>query len=157
MRSEQAVAEAAREAAEAVGAMSARRRFTISKFGRHEDGYLHARVVVDGRPWYFHCRFGSWLAPGQIALQTVLREPEGLLGPEIGREVKYVLAEQARAVRAAEAKELARREAEAKQQEEDDAADATHTDGRAVDDSPHGDDRLLDGGDHPGDHGAVRD
>jgi hypothetical protein len=95
-RADHAAAEAAREAAEAIREISARRRFTVSKFARHQDGYLHARVIVDGQRWYFHCRYGSWLAPGQIGTRTVLREPEGLLGQVIGREVKYTLAEKAR-------------------------------------------------------------
>jgi hypothetical protein len=100
-----AAEQAAREAAEAVGAINARRRFTVSKFGRHADGYLHARVVVDGRPYYFHRRYGSWLAPGQVGTKSVLKEAEALVGPEIGREVKYALAGKARAWLSSERKQ----------------------------------------------------
>ena len=96
MRRERAVAEAAREAAEAIGAINAHRHFTISKFGRHPDGYLHARVVLDGRRHYFHRRYGSWLAPGHLGNKAVLKEAEALFGETIGREVKYSLAEKAR-------------------------------------------------------------
>jgi hypothetical protein len=72
-----------------------RRDFTISKFSRHEDGYLHARVVVGGRKFYFNCQFGSWLAPGRLNGQPIWKEPEALLGP-IGTNVKFALAERAR-------------------------------------------------------------
>ena len=70
-----------------------RRQFVISKFDRHPDGYLHARVVVHGQPYYFHRRYGSWLAPGHLDGQAVLTEPEGLLGSQLGQEVKYALSE----------------------------------------------------------------
>jgi hypothetical protein len=141
------IEEAARAAAETIGALRAQRHFTVSKFGRHPDGYPHARVVMDGRPYYFHCRYGSWLAPGHLNGKGLLKEPEALLGAEIGREVRFTLAEKARLLRLAEAKE------QAKEQEQD-------HDGRS--DEPHGDDasadadRLPDGGDRPNDHQPVR-
>ena len=87
---------AAREAAEAVGAISARREFTISKFGRHENGYLHARCVTMGRSWYVTNRYGSWLLPGHIHGRAVLKEPEAVWGNVLGREIKYALAAKAR-------------------------------------------------------------
>lgn len=71
-----------------------RKRFEVDKFGRHRDGYLHALVVVDGEQrYYFTRRHGSWLAPGNFEGRERLKEPEALLGSELGRSVKYKLAE----------------------------------------------------------------
>lgn len=79
-----------------------RRGFTITKFGRHEDGYLHARVTPkDGKPVYVHCRFGSWMAPGTINGNPVLKE--------VTMPVKVELQVKARAIEKAE--RLALREA----------------------------------------------
>ncbi len=76
--------------------MAERRGFTITKFGAHADGYLHARVTpTEGRPVYVHRRFGSWLAPGTVKGQEVLKEIEALF-PE-GYEVKVALQDKARA------------------------------------------------------------
>lgn len=133
-----AIEQAAHEAAEAVGAIHARRHFTISRFGRHRDGYLHARVIVDGRPWYFHHRFGSWLVPGHMSRRSVLKEAEAVLGSAIGREVKYALAEKARAYRRAEIKQEA-------------------NDGTRTDDSAGSGDRLPTGADHRDADDAVLD
>jgi hypothetical protein len=93
MTLDRAIAEASRAAAEAIGEIEARRQFTVSKFDRHPDGYLHARVVVNGQRFYFHRRFGSWLAPGHINGHAVCKEPEALLGSVLGREVKFTLSE----------------------------------------------------------------
>jgi hypothetical protein len=93
---EQRVArQAAAAVREAVGAAYDRRRFAIEKFGRHRDGYLHARVIFDGRPYYISCQFGSWLLPGQINGREVLKEPEALFGSALGRELKFMLSETA--------------------------------------------------------------
>jgi hypothetical protein len=109
-----AIDAAAREAARAVNAAVSseynRRIFTISKFGRHPDGWLHARVVVNGTPFYFHRRYGSWLAPGTIGLREVLKEPEALLGSNLGRDVKFALSDKSAPFDAADRK--AREEAE---------------------------------------------
>jgi hypothetical protein len=94
-----AVAQANAEVAEMLGSIGARRQYTVSKFGVHADGYLHARVVVNGKPYYFHLRYGSWQAPGQVGNRQVHKEPEAVLGSTLGREVKYTLAEMARRLR----------------------------------------------------------
>lgn len=91
----------ARAAAKAVNAAVRdaydRKRFTIARFGRHRDGYLHALIEVDGeRRFYFHLRYGSWLAPGQFNGQERLKEPEALLGTQLGQAVKYELSDMAR-------------------------------------------------------------
>jgi hypothetical protein len=64
-------------------------------FGRHPTGgYWHARIIVDGtRKVYFHCQYGSWLAPGDSG---TLKEPEAVLGTSLGRTVKFMLADEAR-------------------------------------------------------------
>lgn len=80
---------------EAVRAAYDRRQFVIEKFGRHRDGYLHARLLVGERPVYITCQYGSWLAPGQLDGREVDKEPEALLGPDIGREVRFALSEEA--------------------------------------------------------------
>lgn len=73
-----------------------RMTYEVERFGRHRDGYLHALVQLDnGRQYYFHCRFGSWLAPGTWNGRAVLKEPEALLGSQLGGSVKYALAEAA--------------------------------------------------------------
>jgi hypothetical protein len=56
-----------------------RRGYTITKFERHEDGYYHARVTVDGKPIYMHRRYGSWLCPGTVNGRAILKEVEPLL------------------------------------------------------------------------------
>jgi len=62
-------------------------------FGRHRDGYLHARIIVDGtRKVYLHLRYGSWLIDGDSG---TLREPEAVLGSELGRTVKFTLSDEA--------------------------------------------------------------
>ena len=94
-------ARAARDALANVGRgqhRADRRPFTISKFGYHEDGYLHARVVVAGRKFYFHCKYGSWMAPGRVGGRQVLKEPEAILPPDLGVDVKFALAERARSI-----------------------------------------------------------
>lgn len=74
-----------------------RRTFTVARFGRHRDGYLHALIQIEGGPSaYFHCRYGSWLAPGTWNGRAVLKEPEALLGTVLGTAVKYELSEQSR-------------------------------------------------------------
>lgn len=70
-----------------------RRTFTVAKFGRHRYGYLHALVRLnDGQEFYFHRRYGSWLAPGTWKGRSVMKEPEALLGSQLGQAVKYELA-----------------------------------------------------------------
>lgn len=69
--------------------------FTISNFERHIDGYFHARVVLpDGKRVYLHRRYGSWMAPGSVNGNTVLKEPESLGVPH---EAKVELARRAKA------------------------------------------------------------
>lgn len=76
-----------------------RRGFTITKFSRHEDGYLHARVTPSGsRPIYVHARFGSWMAPGTQRGQGMLKELEALMKPELAREAKMELSRKARSL-----------------------------------------------------------
>jgi hypothetical protein len=73
-----------------------RMSYKIERFGRHRDGYLHALVRLDNsKQYYFHCRYGSWLAPGTWNGRSVLKEPEALLGSQLGASVKYALAEAA--------------------------------------------------------------
>lgn len=101
-----------------------RKRFTIERFGRHRDGYLHAQVKIDGtQVLYIHRRYGSWLVPGHIKGRTVLKEPEAALGSTMGTAVKYALADAATPFdtaarrereRQAEAAKTARQKEEAK-------------------------------------------
>jgi hypothetical protein len=69
---------AAQEAASTVGRLLrdewAMKQFTVDKFGRHRDGYLHARVLIGEEAFYVHRRFGSWMLPGAINGRHVLRE-----------------------------------------------------------------------------------
>jgi hypothetical protein len=58
-----AVAEAMRDVSAAISGEYARRDFTITKFGRHRDGFLHAQVTLSGDRFYVHCKHGSWLLP----------------------------------------------------------------------------------------------
>lgn len=81
-------------------AMGERRDFTITKFGRSEDGYFHARVTpAGGKPVYVHRKHGSWLAPGRVRGRELLKELEGLGFPI---EVKVELQKKARAIERAE-------------------------------------------------------
>jgi hypothetical protein len=41
-----------------------RRGFTITKFGLHPDGYLHAMLTVEGKGFYVDLKYGSWMAAG---------------------------------------------------------------------------------------------
>lgn len=63
--------------------------FTVSRFGKHPDGYFHAKVSVGDKSFYVHRRFGSWLAPGEINGKAVLKE--------INYEIKQALQQKARA------------------------------------------------------------
>lgn len=103
-RLDHAVREAHRAVHEAIGAAYERRRFSVEKFGRHRDGYLHALIRVDAGKVYFHQRFGSWLAPGSWHGRELLKEPEALLGTELGRAVKYELSDCDKRFRSAEHK-----------------------------------------------------
>ena len=68
-----------------------RRGFTITKFGKHEAGYFHARVTVDGRPIYMHLRYGSWMCPGEIGGRAVQKEIEALVvGTSVEGEGKAI-------------------------------------------------------------------
>ena len=58
-----AVAEATRAVNAAVRNEYSRRNFTITKFGKHRDGYLHAMVTLNGERFYIHRQWGSWLMP----------------------------------------------------------------------------------------------
>lgn len=82
----------------------------IEKFGRHADGYLHARVKVGEERFYFHRRYGSWLAPGHVGQAAVLKEPEALLGSVLGREVKFALSAKSQPFDQAVRRERAERE-----------------------------------------------
>lgn len=93
---EQVAEEARRAVNEAVSSSFTRMQFKVERFERHRDGYLHARVVVGEQAHYFHRRYGSWLAPGHVGGKAVLKEPEALLGSEIGRELKFKLSELSR-------------------------------------------------------------
>ena len=62
-----------------------RRPFTITKFGRHKDGYFHARVTINGETIYTHCQSGSWMIPGHIGDRPVLKE---LVSMEIKKELQ---------------------------------------------------------------------
>lgn len=90
-----------------------RQTFTIEKFGRHPDGYYHARVRIGEQAYYLHLKYGSWLVPGHIKGRPVLKEPEALLGP-IGSEVKYALSEKWFPIYQAEMRDKAHQEQEAK-------------------------------------------
>lgn len=142
MKTDTAVERAARAARQAlhsaIGEDYERRRFKFDTdphgrptFGRHRDGYLHARIIVDGATRvYFHCRYGSWLAPGD---RGVMKEPEALLGTDLGRTVKYTLADEARRFKAREEHEHGRRS--------DDQADGD-AGVRAGEDSQHAPDEV---------------
>lgn len=66
-----------------------RRGFTITKFGRHEDGYFHARVTgSDGTPVYVHRRYGSWLAPGSLQGRAVMKEVVYDVAVELQRKAR---------------------------------------------------------------------
>jgi len=100
-----AVQQAAREAREVLGEIQATASFRVLHFGRHPDGYLHARVQANGGPIYVHCRWGSWMAPGTVNGKPVLKE---VLSP-----YRDVLADQARQLRANERREEVARAAAA--------------------------------------------
>jgi hypothetical protein len=98
-RVDRAVAAASREVAEIVGQSYSRRSMTITKFGRHADGYLHARVTVNGgATLYVHRKFGSWFCPGVERGRSVLKE---VLQP-----FSFSLAEKARQFERAEREAL---------------------------------------------------
>lgn len=78
-----------------------RREFTITKFGRHENGYLHARITINGDGYYVHRRFGSWMAPGNVAGRAVLKEIDALIGGN-AIEIKEALQTKARSIERAE-------------------------------------------------------
>lgn len=86
-----------------------RRGFTITKFGRHEDGFYHARVTVDGKPIYLHRRWGSWMCPGTINGQSMLKEVEALvIGTSCagrGKEIKEALQTKVRQIERRERQE----------------------------------------------------
>lgn len=112
-----------------------RRGYTITKFGRHDNGYWHARVTVDGQGYYLHRRFGSWMAPGQLNGLTIMKEVEGLVvGSSVdgrGKEIKEVLQQKAHAIEKAE--RLA-----ARPQEDSNAAESDNTDADHAGDSAGG-------------------
>lgn len=87
----QRAAAAARDAAHGRGRTDDDVEAMIERFGRHADGYFHARIVVGGRRFYLHRRYGSWLAPGTWGGRAVLKEPEAVLGSQLGQAVKYEL------------------------------------------------------------------
>jgi hypothetical protein len=75
------------------GETNKRRGFTITKFGKHPDGYYHARVTPSGGATvYVFCKYGSWMAPGSIKGKAVLKEV-------VHKEVLEELARMARAAR----------------------------------------------------------
>lgn len=81
-------------------ALGDRRPFTVTKFSRHPDGYLHARITPSGaKPVYVHRRFGSWLAPGMIRGREVMKELESFGLPTAA---KVELQRKARALERAE-------------------------------------------------------
>lgn len=102
-----------------------RRGFTITKFGRHPDGYWHARVTVDGKPIYMHRRYGSWMCPGTLNGQSMLKEIEALLlGTSCdgqGKEIKEALQTNARRLERAERKSDDSQEDSSAAETEDDA------------------------------------
>lgn len=113
-----------------------RRGYTITKFGRHDNGYFHARVTVDGRGFYMHARFGSWMVPGQLNGATVMKEVEGLVvGTSVegrGKEIKEVLQQKVHAIQKAE------RLAARPPQEDSNAAESDDTDPDSAGDSAGG-------------------
>lgn len=68
----------------------------IESVERHVDGYFRAHVNIDGKRFYLTSRYGSWLVPEQSGEHRVLREPEGVFGPILGRELKFALQDRAR-------------------------------------------------------------
>lgn len=107
-------ARAARQALQqAIGEDMDRMRFRFDTdprgrptFGRHRNGYLHARIIVDGETKvYLHLRYGSWLIDAE---NGVLREPEAVLGSDLGRTVKFVLSDEAARFTARERHERAK-------------------------------------------------
>lgn len=113
---------------------SERRGFTITKFGKHESGYFHARVTVDGRAIYMHARFGSWMCPGEQDGRAILKEIEALVaGTSVGgKEIKEALQSKVRAIERAERRDT--------QPQEDSSAEQADDDDAAAGDSPVGED-----------------
>ncbi len=123
-------------------------QFKVERFERHRDGYLHARVIVGEKVAYFHRMYGSWLAPGHVGGHAVLKEPEALLGSDIGRELKFKLSELSRPY-----DQHARREREEQEERE---RRANNKPAKSSEDSggigeTAGADRVSDGGDRSGD------
>lgn len=73
-RADRAAAAAAREVAELLGLEHQRAAFKVEKFGVHADGYLHARISLNGERFYVHRRYGSWQMPGHIGGHAAHRE-----------------------------------------------------------------------------------
>lgn len=96
-----------------------RREFTITKFGRHENSYFHARVTIAGTSYYVHRRYGSWMAPGEQGGRAVLKEIDALIGRN-AIDVKTALQTKARAIEKAERRERGETDAPAADDSSDD-------------------------------------
>lgn len=121
-------------------AVGERRGFTITKLGRHEDGYFHARITpAGGKPIYVHRRYGSWMAPGKFRGREVMKELESLRLPP---DAKVELQRKARALERAE-----RGEINGSQSKDGSESDAEPD---AADDSPDSDGSIRRGGDQEG-------
>lgn len=100
-----AIKAAADAAAEFVSETRQLSSFRIMRFGRHQKGYFHAEVKVNGSPKvYVSCEWGSWLVP---------IEPGSPTGKELLSPYRDVLA--------SKALEFKGRERKARQQQKEDA------------------------------------
>lgn len=102
-RLERLAREAARAAAEIVSDTNRLSSFRITKFGRHKDGYFHARVSINGETVYVHCQWGSWFLPREVGSRS---------GREVLSPFKDVLTEQMRSFEARERRAKVQRKEE---------------------------------------------
>lgn len=106
-RAERIARDMARAAAEVIGDTNKLSSFRVTKFGRHRDGYFHARITVNSETFYVHCRWGSWMVPTTVG-ETRSGQRE-LLSP-----FRDVLCERMRAFERVENQRRAEAEKEAK-------------------------------------------
>lgn len=113
-------AKVARLARESVRKATEQRGFSIVRFGVHDDGYFHARVTINGQPFYVHRRYGSWMAPGTLNKRPILKEIEAIGGEDVNAmAIKTALQKKARAA------EQGRATSTNEEVEEDVSADTT--------------------------------
>lgn len=75
-----------------------RRNYTITKFGQHRDGYLHCRIVFEGKAYYATEQFGSWMIPSEVNGKKVMKDILSPYKEELaakGRQFKKYLAKKA--------------------------------------------------------------